>query len=349
MAGPRARYFAPAEKTGDLQCTLCPRQCGIEPGNFGYCRVRGNRNGEGFIPHYGLITAAAMDPIEKKPLYHYRPGSLIFSLGFAGCNLRCPFCQNWHISQTVDVPGRRFTPEEILTLAREAGASQIAYTYSEPLVHIEFLLDCMEAVHEGGMANVLVSNGCIRAAGAEAVLALTDAANIDLKCFSGDTYTRLLGGNLPAVLDFIKTAFTMGVHTEVTTLIVPGLNDSEEEIAGCGDFLAGLSRDIPWHLSAYHPDYRWKAPATEASRLRESARRAKEVLSFVYTGNIPAEGREFTDTLCPACGAALIRRRGYRIDTRGLVLKKPPAPSGKAAPGACSCGHCGAAVSFIIP
>jgi pyruvate formate lyase activating enzyme len=291
-----------------------------------------------------------MDPIEKKPLYHYRPGSSILSLGFAGCNFRCPFCQNWHISQTTDVPGRRFSPEEAAALARKEGVKQIAYTYSEPLVHAEFLLDCMAAAHEGGIANVLVSNGCIREEGAAAILALTDAANIDLKCFSETTYTRLLGGNLGAVLDFIKTAFAMGVHTEVTTLIIPDLNDGEGEIAGCRDFLAGLSPAIPWHLSAYHPDYRWKAPPTEASRLEETARRAGEALSFVYTGNLSGTpgDRRFTDTLCPSCGAALVRRNGYRIDTRGLALKKPPA-AGEETPASYYCGHCGAPAPFISP
>jgi pyruvate formate lyase activating enzyme len=293
-----------------------------------------------------------MDPVEKKPLYHYHPGTPVLSLGFAGCNLRCPFCQNWRISQSADIPGEWFGPEEIAALARKEGALQIAYTYSEPLVHAEFLLDCMAAAREEGLANILVSNGCIREDGAEAVLALTDAANIDLKCFSETTYRRLLGGDLPAVLNFIKTAFAMGVHTEVTTLIIPDLNDGGEETAKCTDFLAGVSTEIPWHLSAYHPDYRWKAPSTEASRLWEIARRAGEVLSYVYTGNIPPgrEGRRFTDTFCPRCGAVLVRRDGYRIDTGGLVLRKPPpssASGGEAVP-ECRCGNCGERAAFVL-
>jgi pyruvate formate lyase activating enzyme len=207
----------------------------------------------------------------------------------------------------------------------------------------------MTAAHEGGISNVLVSNGCVREEGAAAILPLTDAANIDLKCFSEDTYTRLLGGNLGTVLDFIKTACAMGVHTEVTTLIIPALNDGEEEIAGCRDFLAGLSPAIPWHLSAYHPDYRWNAPPTEASRLKKIALRAEESLSFVYTGNIPLppEDRRFADTLCPSCGAALVRRRGYQVDTRGLGLKKNL--PGEEAPAAYYCGHCGAPAPFISP
>jgi pyruvate formate lyase activating enzyme len=166
-----------------------------------------------------------------------------------------------------------------------------------------------------------VSNGCVNQEAAEAVLALTDAANIDLKCFSEDTYSRVLGGNLAAVLAFIETAWKMGVRLEVTTLIVPGLNDGGEETGRCAAFLAGVSRDIPWHLSAYHPGYRWEAPPTEPSRLIEIARRARETLSYVYTGNIRGENR-FTDTPCPHCGAPLVCRRAYRIDTAGLVLRR---------------------------
>jgi pyruvate formate lyase activating enzyme len=255
------------------------------------------------------------------------------------------------------VPGRRLDPEEITALAREEGVRQIAYTYSEPLVHIEYLLDCMEAAHEEGLANVLVSNGCIREEGAEAVLALTDAVNIDLKGFSEDTYTRLLGGNLPTVLDFIKTAFIMGVLTEVSTLFIPALNDSEVETAACTDFLAGLSPAIPWHLSAYHPAYRWKAPPTEASRLLEIARRARKVLSFVYTGNISPREEGFTDTLCPQCGAVLVKRKGYQVDTGGLVLKNLVPKKGASSGGAPQkeepseeyrCGRCGSPAPFVF-
>jgi pyruvate formate lyase activating enzyme len=290
----------------------------------------------------------ARDPIEKKPLYHYRPGSSILSLGFAGCNLRCPFCQNWQISQQTGIPGRRYSPEEIIAAlapgekpggdSRDPG--QIAYTYSEPLVHPEFLLDCMAAAREAGIANVLVSNGCIGAEAARDILSLTDAANIDLKCFSEDTYLRLLGGDLSTVLDFIREARRQGVHLEITTLIVPGLNDSPEETGSCASFIAGLSRTIPWHLSAYHPDYHWDAPPTEASSLFQTARRAREELSYVYTGNVSGEPR-FNDTPCPHCGQALVQRRGYRINTEGLRLKEGEGGA------AYHCAHCGRPVPVI--
>jgi pyruvate formate lyase activating enzyme len=269
------------------------------------------------------VTALAIDPIEKKPLYHFRPGSQILSVGFAGCNLHCPFCQNWQISQTKETPGRRLSPEDLIAAAREGAAPQIAYTYSEPLVHAEFLLDCMALARKAGIANVLVTNGCINVEAAGELLALTDAANIDLKCFSEKTYSSVLGGNLDTVRDFITQAAGMGVHTEVTTLVIPGLNDGGEELEHCAEFIAGLGRSgdgrgtVPWHLSAYHPDYRWDAPATGGGLLREAARMAKKRLRYVYTGNI---GGEANDTPCPHCGNILISRRGYHVDTGGLEL-----------------------------
>jgi pyruvate formate lyase activating enzyme len=269
------------------------------------------------------VTALALDPIEKKPLYHFRPGSRILSAGFAGCNLRCPFCQNWHISQSPGTPGSYVSPEELVAAARGEAAPQIAYTYSEPLVHAEYLLDCMALARKAGIANVLVTNGCINAEAAGEILALTDAANVDLKCFSEETYFSILGGDLNTVLDFIRLAAGRGVHTEITTLVVPGLNDGEEELERCGEFIAGLCRDkdglgtTPWHLSAYHPDYRWEAPATSGGALRDAARRARKRLRHVYTGNIAGENN---DTLCPGCGRALIKRRGYRVDIAGLEL-----------------------------
>jgi len=200
----------------------------------------------------------------------------------------------------------------------------IAYTYSEPLVHMEFLLDCMKEARKAGIANVLVTNGCVNSEAAEEVLSLTDAANIDLKCFSWKTYAEVLGGNLEAVLGFIKRACAKGVHTELTTLVVPGLNDSKEELDACVDFIAGLENSgsaapgkpaVPWHLSAYHPDWKWKAPPTRPEFLTEIAARARKSLAYVYTGNVAGERN---DTLCPHCGKILISRRGYRVDTSGL-------------------------------
>jgi pyruvate formate lyase activating enzyme len=337
MGLPSGRYFGPAAAgeglagEPELRCALCPRLCRIRNGAAGYCGVRRNVDGGAALPYYGLITALAEDPIEKKPLYHFRPGSSILSLGFALCNLRCPFCQNWSISQqgqgiprpddAGEVSGRRLSPAQAVALALGRGFSQIAYTYSEPLIHIEWLLDCMALCRREGIANVLVTNGCVNPGPAAEVLALTDAVNVDLKCFSAETYETVLGGNLDAVLRFIEAARRAGTHLEITTLIVPGLNDGEAETGLCAEFIAGLSPDIPWHLSAYHPDYRYDAPATPAAALASIARMGRERLRYVYTGNLPGERN---DTACPHCGATLVSRRGYKVDVRGLAPCDPP-------------------------
>jgi pyruvate formate lyase activating enzyme len=320
----RAALFLREETGGIVLCGLCPRRCAIPNGSLGACGVRGNKNGKGIVPLYGHITALALDPIEKKPLFHFRPGSMILSAGFAGCNLRCPFCQNWHISQSADAPGRQMLPDDLISAALHEDSSMIAYTYSEPLVHAEFLIDCMTLAHRRGIANVLVTNGCANAEAAREILSLTDAANIDLKCFSADTYSNVLGGVVPgenaasvfeSVCAFIRLACSMGVHVEVTTLIVPGLNDTVEELDLCADFIASLGQ-IPWHLSAYHPDYRWNAPPTDPAFLKVIKKRAAEKLAFVYAGNISGDEN---NTFCPHCRAALIRRRGYQTDVTGLA------------------------------
>ena len=329
----------------EIQCELCPHHCNIKNGGAGLCKVRFHNNGKIELPLYGRITALACDPIEKKPLYHFRPGSQILSAGFAGCNMRCPFCQNWHISQNTSADSREISPRELMSLAKsncaETDRAAIAYTYSEPLVHYEFLLECMGIARNAGIANVLVTNGCLNASHAEKILKLTDAANIDLKSFSGDTYKKILGGDLDAVTDFIRMACAAGVHTELTTLVVPGLNDSEAELDAGIDFIAGL--DIygfppPWHLSAYHPGWKWNTPATSASLLLKTTDRAKGRLRFVYTGNVTGE---INDTFCVNCENAVISRRGYRVDLCGLIQKNN---NGKTV---YSCASCGKAISFF--
>ncbi|MCL2805970.1 MAG: AmmeMemoRadiSam system radical SAM enzyme [Treponema sp.] len=299
----------------NVVCELCPNNCVIKTGGFGKCGVRGNKGGKGIIPFYGFVSSLAVDPIEKKPLYHFKPGSKILSLGFAGCNLRCPFCQNWHISQNTDVSGKWHKPNEIIYAALHNNTPSIAYTYSESLVHIEYLLDCMMLARRHGIANVLVTNGCVNYKAAVKILKFADAVNVDLKCYCADTYKNCLGGDLQAVLTFIELAQKMNVHTEITTLVVPDLNDSGKELNAAADFIASLNKDIPWHLSAYHPDYRWNAPPTNPDFLLRAANEAKGKLSFVYTGNITANN----DTLCTICGAALVKRNGYNADTSGIT------------------------------
>jgi pyruvate formate lyase activating enzyme len=329
--------FLDGESGGIVRCSLCPRHCAIPNGHFGACGVRGNKNGSGLIPFSGYITALALDPIEKKPLYHFRPGTTILSAGFSGCNLHCPFCQNWHISQSVEASGRQMRPGDIVSAALKENTPAIAYTYSEPLVHVEFLLECMALARHHGIANVLVTNGCADVRSAREILSLTDAANIDLKCFSAETYARILGGNLSAVLDFIRLAYTQGVHVEITTLVVPDLNDSEAELDSCADFIASVNSHLPWHLSAYHPDYRWNAPPTDPAFLQKIKTRAHKKLAFVYAGNVPGDEN---NTACPHCGALLVRRRGYRTETPGLTA---PANGEKFF----RCTGCGAETSVI--
>lgn len=180
------------EEGENVRCNLCPNFCNIASGRFGACGVRGNKGGKGIIPFHGFISALAVDPVEKKPLYHFKPGTQILSLGFAGCNFRCPFCQNWHISQNTDIPGRSMKPGDVISDALKHDTPSIAYTYSEPLIHAEYLLDCMALARKHGIANVLVTNGCINAEAAAEILALTDAANVDLKSFSEETYKKSL-------------------------------------------------------------------------------------------------------------------------------------------------------------
>ncbi|MCL2211711.1 MAG: AmmeMemoRadiSam system radical SAM enzyme [Treponema sp.] len=299
----------------NVNCNLCPNNCEIKSGGFGICGVRGNKNGKGIIPFYGFITALAVDPIEKKPLYHFKPGSKILSLGFAGCNLHCPFCQNWHISQNTDVHGKWMQSGEVISAALREDSPSIAYTYSEPLIHAEYILDCMTLARKHGIANVLVTNGCINANAAAVILKLADAVNVDLKSFSAETYKKIIGGDLQTVLDFIQLCNKMNVHAEVTTLVVPDLNDSNSELNAAAEFIASVNKDIPWHLSAYHPDYRWNAPPTSQTFLSNAAQNAKKTLTYVYTGNSNFNN----DTLCAICGSTLIKRNGYNVDVSGLI------------------------------
>jgi pyruvate formate lyase activating enzyme len=320
----------------------------LAAGKEGSCRVRLNRNGAAAIPFYGMLSGIAIDPIEKKPLYHFRPGTTILSAGFLGCNLHCPFCQNWRISQSTDAPCQSYSPAKLIALVKDSAQPEalsckaamrsisamrsIAYTYSEPLLHAEFLLDCMREARKAGVANVLVTNGCVNAEAASEILDLCDAANIDLKCFSEETYSKVLGGDLATVKAFIRMAVQKGVHVEISTLVVPGLNDSQGELDSCRDFIAEQNTNIPWHLSAYHPNYKWNAPATKSAFLVASAERGREKLNYVYTGNIAGDN----NTPCPGCAKLLVSRRAYRTDTTGLSLKEE---NGKAAYFCASCGQ----------
>ena len=303
-----------AEGDGSAACELCPHRCRIRPGTSGLCKVRRNEGGKLRLPYYGLISSLAIDPIEKKPLHHFLPGSTVFSAGFAGCNMRCPFCQNWRISQELPDEFEVFSPQSLVKAALNSGAPSIAYTYSEPTIHFEFVRDTMKEARRSGIKNVLITNGCLNPGPAGELLELADAANVDLKTWSPEAYSGILGGNRDAVLEFIRIAAPL-CRLEVTTLVVPGISDLREGMASIAAFLASLSPDIPLHLSAYHPAWKYSAESTSASLLTELAAVARASLRYVYIGNLAGTG---SDTYCPSCGSKVVARRGYQVDTAGM-------------------------------
>jgi len=307
--------FWEAADGGSVRCGLCHHRCTIRPGRYGACRVRRNDGGRLVLPFHGAISGVAVDPIEKKPLYHFMPGTEVFSVGYVGCNLRCPFCQNYHISQSSDAVTERTTPAALVAAALRSGCPSIAHTYSEPVVHAEFVIAAMEEARKAGLSNVLVTNGCAEPAAARDLLDRCDAANVDLKAWDTAFYRDELGGDLDTVRAFIARAVSMGVHVEATTLVIPGKNDDDASMEGIAGFLAGLSPELPLHLSAYRPMYRYALPPTPPATLGRLAAVARRSLRHVYVGNVAGERN---DTRCASCGAVLVARRGYAVDATGL-------------------------------
>ncbi|MEO0069567.1 MAG: AmmeMemoRadiSam system radical SAM enzyme [candidate division WOR-3 bacterium] len=302
-----ARYWTPLEGKR-VQCLLCPNQCVIASGKVGRCLGRKNIDGKLYAVNYGEVVSMAVDPIEKKPLYHYYPGAEIFSVATYGCNLLCPFCQNWEISQEI-APSRFISPQELLKTVKRSGVNLISYTYSEPLVWFEFLLDAGKLLKDAGIKNVLVTNGMINPEPLREILPLIDAMNIDLKSIREGFYRDYIKGDLPTVLETIRIAHK-NCHIELTNLIIPGRNDSEAEIRELVDFVASLGRKTPLHFSRYFPRHRASEPVTPTETLRRAAEIAREKLDYVYLGNI-AIGERYQNTFCPGCGAVLVDRSGY--------------------------------------
>ena len=277
-------------------CWLCPHRCHLSDGQTGFCRARQNQGGIIRSLSYGLLTSAALDPLEKKPLYHFRPGSMILSLGSFGCNLRCPFCQNYTISQAgrdgfegQQLPMDRTSPKEIVAAAQRleetSGNIGVAFTYNEPLVGYEFVYDTARLLKEAGLVVVLVTNGQIEKDPWLHLLPYVDAVNIDLKGFTQSFYDWI-GGDLKTTKAAIEMAAEAGVHVEVTTLVIPGRNDRDEEMAAEAEWLAGLSAELPLHLSRYFPRYRSKIPMTPVETLQRLRRIAGARLRFVHLGNV---------------------------------------------------------------
>ena len=314
-----ARYWE-AMDSGMIRCGLCPHACRLAEGATGRCRVRTVQGGRLRAVSYGTISSSHVDPIEKKPLFHFYPGEAVFSVGSWGCNFSCSFCQNWSISQEgCPASGDVTRPEDVVARAQSAGGIGIAYTYNEPLVSYEFVSDCAALARDAGLKNVLVTNGYVCADPAAELLPLIDALNIDVKCIDDAFYAKHCGGHVRPVLDFATQAVAGGCHVEITNLIIPGLNDDSALIESLAAWIAtSLGRCTPLHLSAYHPQYRLGVPATPRLQLERARDQALKHLSYVYLGNTSsALGR---DTVCPSCGNALVTREGYDTRIAGIEM-----------------------------
>ncbi len=335
MSIPESHYPARwwhALPDGRIQCDLCPRDCRLHEGQRGLCFVRKMENGKMVLTTYGRSSGFCVDPIEKKPLNHFYPGTSVFSFGTAGCNLACKFCQNWDISKSreTDTMVDQALPDEIAAAAEQSGCKSVAFTYNDPVIFAEYAMDVADACHARGLKTVAVTAGYIHDAPRRAFYAKMDAANVDLKAFNEDFYVKLTGSHLQPVLDtLVYLKRETNVWVEITTLLIPGHNDSDAEIEAMSQWIKReLGPDVPLHFSAFHPDWKMQdvppTPASTLTRAREIALKAD--LHHVYTGNVhdPAGGT----TSCPGCHAPLIVRDWYRIDQYDVT------PDGH-------CPHCG--------
>ncbi|HHU29885.1 MAG: AmmeMemoRadiSam system radical SAM enzyme [Bacillota bacterium] len=305
------------EKTTDgVICRLCPHFCRLQGGKPGLCGVRREEGGKLYTMNYGLCGAAAVDPIEKKPLYHFYPGRKIFSVGTAGCNLDCGFCQNW---QLVRADGKDFlslTPAELVAEIMSRSKDErfgIAYTYAEPGMWFEFVLETAALAKQKGLKNVMVTNGYLNPAPLKELLPLIDAFNIDVKAFTEDFYAEHCAGKLKPVLRYVEQA-AASAHVELTYLVVTGLNDNAEEMKRFSSWVAEINPLIPVHLSRYFPQHRFNRPPTPIAVMERLRETALQKLAYVYLGNVTVSGA--SDTGCPGCGEVLVRRYAYRVDVR---------------------------------
>ncbi len=304
-----------------VKCRLCAHWCVIREGRRGFCAVRENRDGILFSLVYGKVIAEHIDPIEKKPLFHFYPGSRSFSIATVGCNFRCDHCQNYDISQMpVDqktILGRDLSPEQIVHEAREAKCESISYTYTEPTIFAEYAYDTAKLAAEKGIKNVFVTNGYITEEALRTIAPYLDAANVDLKSFKDEFYRKVCHARLEPVLEALKLYKNLGIWIEVTTLIIPNYNDSDSELRQIAEFIAGLGEETPWHISQFYPTYhlldRPRTPLETLERARQIGFEAG--LRYVYVGNVPGEGEE---TLCYKCGRPVIQRYGYNILANNL-------------------------------
>jgi pyruvate formate lyase activating enzyme len=301
----------------DVRCHLCAHNCLIHNEERGVCAVRENRDGILYSLVYGKLISFNIDPIEKKPLFHFLPGSSSLSIATAGCNFRCQHCQNYEISQfprerKFEIPGSDTTPEEVVNAAVKNNCESISYTYTEPTIFFEFAYDCAKLAHEKGIKNVFVSNGYTGAEAVRLIAPYLDANNIDLKG-SDSFYKEICGARLRPVQNTIKLMKELGVWVEVTTLIIPDHNDSAKDLTDIVDFIRSVDPSIPWHVSRFHPTYKLtdKPPTPVASLKRACDIGHEKGLKYIYEGNVPGRGAE--NTYCPSCKIVVVERSGFQV------------------------------------
>ncbi len=334
-----ALLYRKAEKD-EVHCYLCRFNCVIAPGKRGVCGVRENVDGTLYTLVYDRIIARLVDPIEKKPLFNFLPGSTSYSIATAGCNFRCLHCQNYDISQmpkqrSHKIQGEKISPEEIVAAAKEYSCKSISYTYTEPTIFFELAYDTGRLAHNEGIKNIFVSNGYMTREMLDMINPYLDGINVDLKGFSENHYKKICRAKLEPVLDSLKYIKKLGIWLEITTLVIPGYNDSDESFNGIADFIKNeLGEDTPWHVTAFYPTYKLlDAPRTPAGTLRRARDRGlKKGLRYVYEGNIPGEGGE--NSFCYSCNAVLIKRLGYQIIKNSIVNS--------------SCPECGAKIDGVF-
>lgn len=304
------------EENGGIRCMICPNACLFtQDKQRGMCSVRVLKNGKIINQAHGIITGQSFDPIEKKPLFHFNPGSSVFSIGFLGCSFHCEFCQNHRISQ-VNPPfkGQPISSNDLMYFVREKNINQIAFTYSEPTIHYEWLLNTVKACRESGIKTILVTNGYLTRNAADELLNYIDAINIDLKSWSAHFYKQYCKGKIEPVKEFIKLAYKKHIHIEITTLVIDKANDSLEECNEICDFIAGISKDIPFHISKYFKTYKMNNDTTPDETVYKWLEIAKTKLNYVYGGNISTEN----NTLCKDCKSLLIERQNYTTTMHGI-------------------------------
>jgi len=314
-----------------VHCLLCPQDCVIAGGKKGFCKVRLNIDGTLYSEIYNRVMATGMDPVEKKPLYHFHPGAPIYSMGTRGCNQHCDFCQNWHMLQPDALTGE-MTARQAVEEAKAARSVGIAYTYNEPTIWFEFVLECSRLAREEGLANVLVTNGSINPEPFSELAPYIDAMNIDVKSMDPEFYRKICKSKRDPVLATCRAARAAGIHIELTNLVIPTLNDSDELFTELVDFVAGLGQDVPLHFSAYFPSYKMTIEPTPLTALLRAREIAREKLYYVYLGNVAVS--DGSNTCCPQCGNLLIGRRGYGVSIKGIKGDK--------------CDKCGRKVDIIL-